>query len=181
MISLDSLVANDHIYRKFNNLVNFDELSNKHLSHLITDYNYKGYGPNILFRALLLQFLEDISDRELAKYLTENTSAKWFCKFSLTDKTPNYSVFSKLRSKIGTHLLAKIFNEVKNQLRSKGYMNEAFSFVDASHLIAKASLWEEQDNIIAKKYHQLNNKNISKVAIDTDAKIGAKGNTKFWF
>lgn len=181
MVSIEELVAKDHIYRKFNNLVNFDGLSNKHLSHLITDCHYKGYGINILFRALLLQFLEDISDRELAKYLVENTSAKWFCNFNLTDKTPNYSVFSKLRSKIGTHLLAKIFNEVKDQLKSRGYMNEVFTFVDASHLIAKANLWEERDKIIAKKYEKLNNQTLPKVAKDKDAKIGAKGSNKFWY
>lgn len=181
IVSLDELVADDHIYRKFNNLVDFDSLSNTYLSHLVTERNYKGYGMDILFRILLLQFVEDISDRELAKYLLENTAAKWFCKFNLTDKTPHYSVFSKLRSKIGTQLLAQIFNKVKDQLKQKGYMNEVFTFVDASHLIAKASLWEERDQAIADKYEKLNNKNISKFAKDKQAKIGAKGKSKFWY
>jgi hypothetical protein len=41
VVSLDELVANDHVYRKFNNLVDFDKLSKVYLSHLITDSNYK--------------------------------------------------------------------------------------------------------------------------------------------
>jgi transposase len=41
--------------------------------------NYKGYGINTLFKTLLLQHLEDISDRELERFLQENTAAKWFC------------------------------------------------------------------------------------------------------
>jgi len=36
-------------------------------------------------------------------------------------------------------------------------MNEVFTFVDASHLIAKASLWEEWDEALKQKFEKLNN------------------------
>ncbi len=35
-------------------------------------------------------------------------------------------------------------------------MSEVFTFVDASHVIAKANLWEERDTVIKKKYDKLN-------------------------
>ena len=35
--------------------------------------------------SILLQVMEDLSDRELEKYLSENTSGKWFCGFSLME------------------------------------------------------------------------------------------------
>ena len=35
-------------------------------------------------------------------------------------------------------------------------MNEVFTFVDASHLITKANLWEERDEAIRQKYEKLN-------------------------
>ena len=47
--------------------------------------------------------MEDISDRELERYLQENNAAKWFCDFSLTEKTPDHSVFSRIRKRIGTN------------------------------------------------------------------------------
>ena len=75
-ISINQLVSNDHSYRKFDRLVDFDHLSATYLSSLTHDNNYKGYVINVLFRVLLLQFLEDLSDRELAKYLAENVAAK---------------------------------------------------------------------------------------------------------
>ena len=59
MISLEDLVDTNHTYRKFNNLVDFDKICIKHLSSLVTDNNYKGYGVDVLFRALLLQFGEE--------------------------------------------------------------------------------------------------------------------------
>jgi IS5 family transposase len=187
IINLEDLVPANHIYRKFNNLINLDKIANKHLSSLKTDNNYKGYGITVLFKTLLLQHLEDISDRELARFLQENTSARWFCGFSLQDKTPTYSLFSKLRSKIGTKRLSKIFNEVKNILKSKGYMNEVFTFIDASHLVAKADLWAERDKLIAdkqnklKQLEKLNNDNLPKVAYDKQARFGAKSKNKFWY
>ncbi|CAC9620291.1 hypothetical protein [uncultured Gammaproteobacteria bacterium] len=41
--------------------------------------------------------------------------------------------------------------------KSKGYINEVFTFIDASHLVAKANLWQERDKAIAKKLEKLNN------------------------
>ena len=54
-----------------------------------------------LFKCLLLQFMEDLSDRELVRYLSDSNAAKWFCDFGLMEKTPDHSFFCKIRQKIG--------------------------------------------------------------------------------
>ena len=104
---------------------------------------------------VLIQFMENLSDRELEESLKSNIASKWFCEFNLTESTPNYSLFTRIRKNIGTNRLSKIFNILKQQLRAKGYMNEFFTFIDASHLISKASLWEERDKAIKEKYDKL--------------------------
>ena len=180
MICLEDLVPSTHSYRKFIKIWSFKNVEKK-LKKLEKDNNYKGYGILRLFKCLLLQFMEDISDRELEKFLQENNSAKWFCGFTLTEQTPDFSVFTKVRSRIGTKVLSKIFSDLRNQLKKNGVMNEVFSFVDASHLIAKANLWQERDKAIKEKYDQLNNKTLPKVAYDKQARIGCKGKDKFWY
>ncbi|CAB5497183.1 hypothetical protein THERMOS_640 [Bathymodiolus thermophilus thioautotrophic gill symbiont] len=45
-----------------------------------------------------------------------------FVIFSLSNKTPAYSIFSKIMAKIEAHFLSNIFNKVKNILNSKGYL-----------------------------------------------------------
>jgi len=60
-------------------------------------------------------------------------------------------------------------------------MSEVFTFVDSAHLIAKATLWEEKDKAIEKKYEKLNNDNVSKFSSDPQAKIGCKGKSKYWY
>lgn len=138
IVSLEELVSQEHQYRKFKSLFNFKTVE-KQLMLVESQAHYKGYGVLRLFKCLLLQFMEDLSDRELERYLSDSNAAKWFCDFSLREKTPDYSVFSRLRSKIGTERLSKIFALFRDQLREQGYISEVFTFVDASHLIAKAS------------------------------------------
>ena len=92
MVSLDSLVQDSHVYRKFNQTWSFKNTETK-LRRFEKNNPHKGYGLLRLFKCLLLQFMEDLSDRELEKFLQENTAGKWFCGFTLTDKTPDHSVF----------------------------------------------------------------------------------------
>lgn len=180
MVNLDELVSSTHQYRQFSKVFDFSEIE-KSLNSTEKEAAYKGYGVVRLFRCLVLQFMEDISDRELERYMQENNAAKWFCEFSLTERTPDHSVFSRIRKRIGTNRLSQIFNLLKDQLKEQGLISEVFTFVDASHLIAKANLWEERDAVIKKKYNQLNNETLPKVAKDKQAKIGCKGGSKYWY
>ena len=179
MISLEDLIPQNHNYRKFVQIWSFQSVE-KELKKLEKENSYKGFGLLRLFKCLLLQFMENLSDRELERYMQENNAGKWFCNFSLSEKTPDYTVFSKIRSKIGPSLLSKIFSHLREQLKSQGYMNEVFNFVDATHLISKSNLWKERDKAIKKKYDKLNNEILPKVANNKQARIGCKGKDKFW-
>ena len=86
-----------------------------------------------------MQFLEDLSDRELEVFVQANGVGKWFCGFLLSEDTPDHTICSRTRKKIGTDLLSKLCENLRDQLKAQGYMNEEFTFVDARHLIAKAS------------------------------------------
>jgi IS5 family transposase len=180
LVSLEDLVSSGHVYRKFCASFEFGVLSEE-LRGVEKDAAYKGYGVARLFKCLLLQYMEDLSDRELMRYLQENNAAKWFCDFTLTSSTPDFSVFSRLRQRIGTHRLSKMFAILRDQLRARGYMSEVFTFVDATHLISKATLWKERDEAIRKKYERLDNDSLPEVAADKQARIGCKGKDKFWY
>lgn len=180
IIWLDDLVPENHNYRKFAKIWSF-KFVEKRLKKLEKENPHKGHGLLRLFKCLLLQFMENCSDRELERFIQENTAARWFCGFTLKEKTPDHSIFCQMRKKIGTKILSKIFADLRDQLKSQGLMSEVFTFVDATHLIAKANLWEERDKAIAEKYEKLNNENISKFSADTQAKIGCKGKNKYWY
>lgn len=182
MVSLEQLVSAEHVYRKFMQLLDFTSIAER-LQKLENNKHHgaKGYGIEVLFRCLLLQFIEDVSDRELEKMLQENSAAKYFCGFRLCEVTPDFSLFSKTRKKIGPEELGALFAKMRDQLRAHGYMNEVFNFIDASHLVSKAALWEERDEAIKQRYEALNNQTLPKVAKDKQARLGCKGGTKFWY
>lgn len=182
LITLDMLVSKDHKYRKMLNLLNFTSLC-KPIMKFNREENTggkQGYGITKLFKCIFLQFLEDLSDRQLQNYLQENTSSKLFVGFNLTSQTPHFSLFTKVRHRIGTARLSKIFNKINKNLKKSGHLLENFTFVDATHIIRKNKLWEERDKAIAKKYEKLNNESLPKVSYDKEARIGCKGKNKFW-
>ena len=84
-------------------------------------------------RALVLQFIEAISDREMARFLRENTAGKWFCALGLGEKTPDHSYLGDFRKRLGTEKLMAVFNRVREGLKSMGLMRAVLTFVDASH------------------------------------------------
>ena len=180
MISLNQLVPENHQYRKFKSVWNLKPIE-KILAPLQPNGKFEGFGIVKIFLCLLIQFMEDLSDRELERFICENNAARWFAKFKLLDKTPDHTVFCKARKKIGTKILSDIFANLRNQLKSRGLINETFSFIDATHLISKSQLWEERDKAIAQKYEKLNNTNVSKFSADREARFGCKGSTKFWY
>jgi len=60
--------------------------------------------------------MENISDRELERFIQENNAARWFCDFRLKDETPDHSVFCILRKGLGPKFLSKIFEDHRDQL-----------------------------------------------------------------
>lgn len=180
MVSLDQLVSSDHYYRKLRALVDFNKLLKPMERDLTSHLGPNGYGLTTLFCALLLQFTEDLSDRELERYLQENNAAKWFCGLGLSAKSPSFTLFGKFRKRIGTSRLSKCFQQVNKSLAGDGHLKNLFTFVDSSHLVAKNQLWEERDKAIAKKYDRLNNEVLPQVAVDKQARIGCKGKKKYW-
>src|SRR5579864_3339688 len=93
-----SVIPADHAYRKINKLINFVSLA-KPLRKLYSPLGQHCIPIEKGIKAMMLQFWEDLSDREMEAAVRENFAIRWFCGFSLTEKTPDYSYFSKLRKR----------------------------------------------------------------------------------
>jgi hypothetical protein len=64
MVSLEDLVPVDNLYRRFEELFDFEKIKQRQ-SNLEKNVGRNGYGKVRLFKCLLYQFMEDLSDREL--------------------------------------------------------------------------------------------------------------------
>lgn len=176
----DSVVPASHSFRKLSALIDFAKLVTP-LRSLYSDLGQTGIDVEKGFKALLVQFWEDYSDREMEHAMRENMAVRWFCGFGLTETTPDHSYCHKLRERIGTKHLADLFKQVGALLEQKGLIGKTFSFIDASSIITKNALWKERDQAIAEGEAKLNNQNVDQYAADTDARWGAKSKNHYWF
>jgi len=181
MVSVEQLVSEKHTYRKLKELLDFDRIV-KVVKVPVSQIGAIGFGKTRLILCLILQFMEDMSDREMERFLSENNAGKWFCDFGLTDKTPDFTTLCKFRALVGTKNMSKLFSEVKRQLKAQGHCAEVFTFIDATALVSKLSIWEERDKAIKEGYEKLNNEVLPNIETsDPEAKIGSKSAKKFWY
>jgi IS5 family transposase len=143
-LTLDSLVSSTHPYRKLDQLLCFRTLSQP-FAKIYATRGPKGRGVEFGLRTLVLQFMGDLSDRKMERYLSENLAGKWFCESGLEQNTPDHRYFGDFRSRIGTKGLMDLFERVRSSLVSMGLVREVFTFVDASQLVSKLTTWDDRD------------------------------------
>lgn len=114
IVSLDQLVAKNHNYRKFKELWDLHPVR-KELEKIEIEKgaDFKGYGILRLFLCLLVQFMENLSDRELEESLKSNLASKWFCEFGLLIKHQIISYLPESRLKL------ELINYLKSLISSK--------------------------------------------------------------
>ena len=104
IVNLNDLVKKDYPYRRLLSIIDFAILA-KNIANIKNNQavGRVGYSVDACLKMLVLQFMEDLSDRELERFIAENTAAKLFCDFSLISQTPDHSLFGRLRQSIGTN------------------------------------------------------------------------------
>ncbi|MCP3459933.1 IS5 family transposase [Bradyrhizobium sp. CCGUVB23] len=105
-----------------------------------------GYPVLVLFRALLLQSLYGLSERELEEALGDRLSFKRFVGLSLEDATPDHTVLNRFRNQLVEQgLLEKLFGELDRQLENAGVILKRGTMLDATLIQAvSAPPTEEQ-------------------------------------
>ena len=181
-IYVNDLVRKDHPYRKILAHMDFEKLAVK-FRKFYSKHGGDSLGPSKALRILILQFMEDLSDRQMESALQENVAMKLFCGYELTDKTPDHSTFGKTRDRFGTKGMQEIFSHINQQLSRKGLVGKVFSFIDSTAIITKVQTWDERDKAIEQNLTSFNNKTADQVDTKTDsqARFGCKGKDKYWF
>src|SRR6516225_9428124 len=92
-----------------------------------------GYPVLVLFKALLLQSLYGLSDRELEEALDDRLSFRRFVGLSLEEAVPDHTVLSRFRNRlVAEGLLEKLFAELDRQLEKAGVVLKRGTMLDAT-------------------------------------------------
>ncbi|MEI9419521.1 IS5 family transposase [Mesorhizobium sp. Cs1321R2N1] len=100
---------------------------------------HPGWPALVLFKALLLQSLYGLSDRELEEALADRLSFRRFVGLALDETVPDHTVLNRFRNLlIEKGLLDRLFGELDRQLEKAGVMLKRGAMLDAT-LIEAAS------------------------------------------
>lgn len=89
--------------------------------------------PLVLFKALLLQSLYGLSDRELEEALADRLSFRRFAGLGLDESVPDHTVLSRFRNLlVGEGLLERLFGELDRQLEKAGLVLKRGTMLDAT-------------------------------------------------
>lgn len=92
-----------------------------------------GYQVLVLFKALLLQSLYGLSDRELEEALDDRLSFRRFVGLALDVAVPDHTVLNRFRNQlIAEGLLEKLFSELDHQLEKAGVILKRGTMLDAT-------------------------------------------------
>src|SRR5687768_9257008 len=92
-----------------------------------------GYPALVLFKAILLQSLYGLSERELEEALDDRLSFRRFAGLSLEETVPDHTVLNRFRNRLAAEgLLEKLFVELDRQLEAAGVILKRGTMLDAT-------------------------------------------------
>ena len=142
MVTLESLVPEDHLLRQIDAFIEFDFIRDKVRHLYCADNGRPAIDPVVLFKLLFIGYLYGIrSERQLVKEVQVNVAYRWFLGFGLTDKIPDASTISQNRRRrfVGSTIYQEIFDEIVEQTQSHGMVSGRILYTDSTHLKASAN------------------------------------------
>ncbi len=142
MVTLESLVPEDHLLRHIDAFIDFEFIRDKVRHLYCIDNGRPATDPVVLFKLLFIGYLYGIrSERQLVKEVQVNVAYRWFLGFSLTDKIPDASTISQNRRRrfAGTTVYQEIFDNIIEQAQAAGLVTGRVLYTDSTHLKASAN------------------------------------------
>jgi transposase len=139
-LSLDRLVPDDHLLRRIVAAVDFSfvrPLCRPFYSHT----GQPSVDPVVIFKMLLVGYLYGItSERRLAQEVSLHLAYRWFLGYDFDEPTPDHSVLSKARARLGSEVFEEFFRQSIDLCRKAGLLAEGPVYVDSTLIRASASM-----------------------------------------
>lgn len=141
IMDIGELVPEKHLLREINRHIDFDFIYEKAAPYY-SNFGRPSIDPVTQIKMLLVGYLYGIkSERCLTEDVALNLAYRWFCGFDLSDKIPDYSLFSQNRRRRFTdsNIFNEIFNHVGRECVKKGIITGEDVVSDGSFIPANIS------------------------------------------
>lgn len=135
----NNLIPEDHLLIKIDSVVDFSFVYD-----LVRDkYKEKGRkskDPVMMFKILLLEYLYNLSDVQVAKRITTDVAFRWFLKLGIYDSVPDDTTISYFRvNRLDSESLEEIFNGVVEQCIDKDLIKTKRFMIDTTDVAANTN------------------------------------------
>ena len=174
ILSIDSLVPNDHLVRKLDKVINLDFIYEL-VRDLYSNTGAESVDPVVLIKLNIIQYVFGIrSMRQTIKEIEVNAAYRWYLGYGLTEKIPHFSTFSKnyQRRFKDTDIFEQIFFKILDEIANNGLLSAENIYIDGTHMKANANIHNTEKEIVevSAKYYQ----ELLEQEIDEDRKAHGK-------
>ena len=131
-------------YERLNSILQkqgFDQHVHEVCAKFYKDGGRPSIPPPVYFRMLMLGYFEGLSsERAIAWHCADSRSLGQFLGFKLTEKTPDHSSLSRIRSRIDQETHEELFSWALEALAGEGLLSGKTIGVDATTLEANAAM-----------------------------------------
>lgn len=180
-IVYDVLIPKDHLLRKIQNAVDFRFVAPLVADCYCSDNGRKSWDPVLLFKMVFLQFLYDLSDREVEEEVNLHLARKWFVGLMPEETAPDYSTLCVFRARLGAERFQEIFNKIVKDARRAGLVHDRLRIIDSTHMEAKVDLFRLKKEEEKKPENEREEKYVDKNSPDPDARFGHKTKKKKFY
>ena len=153
MVSLESLVPQDHLLRKIEAVIDFSFIHDRVAGLYCLDNGRPPLDPTLMFKALFIGYLFGVrSERQLVREIEVNVAYRWFLRLKLTDPVFDASTLSQNRRRRfnDTSVAQDIFDHIVEQAIRHGLVDGTVLYTDSTHLKANANKGKYDLAMVAK-------------------------------
>ncbi len=168
----------DHLLVRIKKAVSF-----KGINEIVKDcYSTEGrraYQPEMMFKILIIQFLYNLSDREVVEKIDTDLVFRYFVGFSLSDDLPHFTKLGTFKDRLGRRRFEHLFNLLVSAGRKSGLVSDELREIDTTDQTAKVNLAKLKRMF---KTDEDDHTYIDRNSKDKDAGFGNKGcGRKKWY
>jgi transposase len=137
----DKLVPKDHLLVKIDSLIDFSFVYETVADRYSKNMGRSSRDPVMMVKIILLEYLYNLSDVEVAKRAATDIVFRWFLGLSIEDTAPDDTTISHFRIKrIGKEKFESFFDEIVKQCIDKDLVKGRRYIIDSTDVAVNASL-----------------------------------------
>ena len=141
IVDIDSLVPENHLLRKIDAAVDWEQLYEMVEPLYCEDNGRPSIDPVVLVKMVLIQHLYGLpSLRRTADEVYLNNAYRWFLGYTLQEETPHFSTVSyNFRHRFTAETVDSIFEWILEAVADAGFLSPKAVFIDGTHIKANAN------------------------------------------